>query len=70
MFDSVFARCPNCSSAVEFQSKAGECILGRYSVIDAPPAIACDIDGQTESCASCGYVVTAKLVQNPHLVFV
>jgi len=53
MFDSVFARCPKCGEEVEFQSKAGECTLNRYSINSVPPCIAQDLIGEVSRC-SCG----------------
>lgn len=68
MFDSVVARCPNCGTEVEFQSKVGHCTLTRYTPATTPLQISADIDGQTQDCA-CGYTLTARLVTRPHLVF-
>lgn len=59
MFDSVIARCPKCGKDVEFQSKAGECSLKRYSTASVPPEVAQDINGDVQSCR-CGE--TVKLV--------
>ena len=53
MFDSVIARCPKCGSEVEFQSKAGECQLRRYSINSVPPEIAQSLVGDIETCG-CG----------------
>lgn len=54
MFDSVYATCPRCGEAVEFQSKAGACALNSYSVNSVPPSIAEDLAGDVEEC-QCGY---------------
>lgn len=56
MFDSVIAVCPKCNKEVEFQSKAGECLLRNYSANSVPPDIAQDIEGDTSPC-ECGYVL-------------
>lgn len=61
MFDSVYATCPKCNKEVEFQSKAGECLLNRYSVDSVPPEIARSIDGDSEACEKCGEVLTIKI---------
>ena len=63
MFDSVYATCPKCSQKVEFQSKAGECLLLRYSVDSVPPEIARDIEGDIEACPKCGEVLKLKTTQ-------
>lgn len=62
MFDSAFAPCPMCGEMVEFQSKAGECLLRRYHMGSVPPEIAKDIDGNSRSC-QCGYTVTIRLAR-------
>ena len=54
MFDSVIVNCPECGTAVEFQSKAGCCELKRYSHRSVPQEIAIDIDGQHQFCKACG----------------
>lgn len=53
LFDSVYARCPECGDEVEFQSKAGPCSLATYRMDSVPTAIAVDIDGDDEQCP-CG----------------
>jgi len=54
MFDRVWAKCPKCGEQVEFQSKAGKCILADYSLSSVPMGIAEDIDGDIECCPKCG----------------
>lgn len=60
MFDSVYAKCPKCKADVEFQSKAGECVLERFWVDSVPPAIAVDLDGETVACQFCGALVKIR----------
>lgn len=62
MFDTVVAECPKCAAQIEFQSKAGPCVLQRYSAHNVPPEVAQDIDGDTEWC-KCGEKVTIRLSQ-------
>jgi len=57
VFDSVWAKCPNCGEPVEFQSKAADCVLADYELHSVPAAIAVDIDGETEVCKGCGTIV-------------
>lgn len=57
MFDSVMVPCPKCTKLVEFQSKAGECNLSKYHVNSVPAEIAVDINGDTENCENCGYLI-------------
>jgi DNA-directed RNA polymerase subunit RPC12/RpoP len=54
MFDSVIGICPDCGNEVEFQSKAGDCALYRYTLDSVPPEIAKDIEGYSEKCNDCG----------------
>jgi hypothetical protein len=68
MFDRVFARCPSCGGTVEFQSKAGECLLINYTLREVPPEIAIDLDGQQECCEKCGSVVSIYMMRRPQMV--
>lgn len=65
MFDSLYVPCPDCEAPVEFQSKAGECILARFTLRDVPLKIAIDLEGQTAMCQKCGRVVEIRLNRNP-----
>ncbi len=58
MFDSVHAECPGCLHSVEFQSKAGECVLRDFSLFNAPSEILGDLHNESETCQNCGRVVT------------
>jgi hypothetical protein len=62
LFDSVWMPCPGCGTAIEFQSKAGECGLTSYSMDDAPLRILADIDGDIESCPKCERVAHFRIV--------
>lgn len=53
MFDRVMVDCPNCGERVEFQSKAGECVLADFGVNDAPVPVLMDIMNIPEHC-DCG----------------
>jgi len=45
MFDSVFVKCPHCGTENELQTKSGECILGQYSLLSAPPEVILGVEG-------------------------
>lgn len=64
MFDSVWATCPNCKNAVEFQSKAGECELNDYSMRSVPPEIARDLIRDSNTCSKCGIVVRLRILKD------
>jgi hypothetical protein len=53
MFDSVIAPCPKCGEDLEWQSKAGECLLNRYPVTMVPMEIAADVDKEWAYCEAC-----------------
>jgi hypothetical protein len=53
MFDSVRTSCPKCNSPLEYQSKAGECLLNDYHLDNVPLNIAVSIDGDIEYCVEC-----------------
>jgi RNA polymerase subunit RPABC4/transcription elongation factor Spt4 len=60
MFDSVVAECPNCKEILEFQTKAGSCLLNEIPLDKVPLNIAYAVHGDTETCPSCNqeYVLT------------
>lgn len=62
MFDSVDVQCPKCESMIEFQSKAGECLLNNYSLYNAPPEVLEDISRDIEVCPNCKSAVGIKLI--------
>lgn len=39
VFDSIFVDCPRCGLELEFQSKSGDCMLGKYTLWSAPPEV-------------------------------
>lgn len=53
MFDRVWVPCPRCGRKLEFQSKAGPCILKVYHLDNAPNVVLADIIGDSEWCKSC-----------------
>lgn len=61
MFDSVNAECPSCKYPVEFQSKAGECLLIDYGQHSVPLGIAEDLDGEYARCLNCGAEVIIEI---------
>lgn len=64
MYDSVYARCDNCGTSLEFQSKAGDCILSQYTSDDVPIEIALDISGEEQQC-DCGKFVRLNWPEVP-----
>ena len=62
MFDEVGIHCPRCKRTNIIQSKAGKCQLNSFTGVDAPAAIAVDIDGKVIHCEYCGleYKVQTK----------
>lgn len=58
MFDRLIVQCPRCDNSVEFQSKAGECILEDFVLENAPPNVLGDLHNESETCQNCGRVVT------------
>ncbi len=70
MFDRVYFSCPHdeCDGLVEFQSKAGACILETISPSEVPPAIALDIVDDTEECPKCERPVKVRPVRVPRTI--
>lgn len=58
MFDSVWVNCPYCDRRIEFQSKAGDCVLADYEISSVPIEVAKDLNGRTEQCLGCEEYVT------------
>lgn len=56
-FDTVTTTCPLCGFVMEFQSKAGNCNLERYSTRQVPIEIAADLAGASKVCKNCGATV-------------
>jgi hypothetical protein len=52
MFDVVRHRC-SCGGTIEWQSKAGECLLNSFSKDKVPLHIAVDINDEVVSCYDC-----------------
>lgn len=55
-FDSLYLPCEenDCHGKAELQSKAGECSMAEYTLLDCPPNIAGDLIGKTGQCNVCG----------------
>jgi hypothetical protein len=56
MFDTYYARCPNCECINSEQSKAGPCICGNYNIDNAKSdaEVAMAFDGLSFVCDNCG----------------
>jgi hypothetical protein len=61
MFDSLYITC-KCGNQIEFQSKAGPCILKEYNQFDVDPAVAGDLNGTSEQCQKCGRYATIRTI--------
>jgi NMD protein affecting ribosome stability and mRNA decay len=57
LFDRVMGRCPSCGEPMEFQSKAGDCILAEFDIVSVPAEVAKDMHGKGWQCNRCGKVV-------------
>ena len=54
MYDTVLIKCPKCDGDIEFQSKAGKCLLSTYTLRDAPEELIDDIiDEGSVWCCNC-----------------
>lgn len=61
MFDTVQVDCPNCGHELDFQSKAGPCILATYTPNNVPIEIALDLHEEYKWCPKCDEVITLRL---------
>ena len=64
MFDTVIATCPVCEEEVEFQSKAGDCLLRTYTENFVPVAIAEDLEFEEKECKN-GHLISIKAPDLP-----
>jgi len=62
MFDSVYIRCPDCGTAVEFQSKSGDCILGQYTLDNVPSDVLAGLHKDKEICPECGRGIELEII--------
>ena len=53
MFDSLMVPCPQCGEDIEYQSKAGECVLTRFDINDVPACIADDVNDELQVWSKC-----------------
>ena len=53
LFDRVWIPCKKCQQPLEFQSKAGRCVLSDYDMGNMPIEIAIDINGDSAWCEDC-----------------
>jgi endogenous inhibitor of DNA gyrase (YacG/DUF329 family) len=59
-FDAVLVSCPNCSTELEFQSKAGECSQYTYDIDAVPVTIALDLHNEVRHCPKCNKAFALK----------
>lgn len=62
MFDSVYIKCPDCGTSIEFHSRTGDCCLTSYTLDDAPSDVLCGLDGDKEMCPECGREVAIEII--------
>ena len=60
MFDTLLVRCKKCNKVLEFQSKAGRCMMEEYNLSDVPSDIAGSLDGESQECRVCGCLNTIR----------
>lgn len=66
-FDSVWVNCPKCGKVIEFQSKAGACVMEGYTLDSAPPALLGDLKDAQMVCKNCGWTVVIRVSINAYL---
>ena len=70
-FDSVTVPCPACGREIEYQSKAGACVMETYGLSDVPLPIAAEMAEEGLACDGCrvkiGFEATAvvTVVRSP-----
>lgn len=61
LFDTVWLKCPECSSKINIQTKAGSCELQEYYINIAPPDILGSLNGLESNCPECGKLYHIKV---------
>ena len=57
MFDTIEVPCPKCGELWPFQTKSGECVLGDYTLENAPLDARTDVNRHAPvRCLKCGAV--------------
>jgi ribosomal protein S27AE len=56
-FDSIIVECPACGTEVEFQTKAGDCNLDRFTLEEAPLIVLADCVDRRLRCKKCGRTI-------------
>ena len=69
MFDRVWVECPKCGKGVEFQSKAGDCVLADYTLDNVPIIVGLDLIHEKEKCENCGAIVIVEVDTVQHINF-
>jgi len=64
MFDYVYWNCKDCGNRNEDQTKAGNCSLSSYDLLDAPFKIQVEFDGEDLYCEKCKSRNTFKIHRN------
>ena len=54
MYDTIWVNCPNCGEEIGFQSKSGDCVLGNYTLIDAPDNVMANANRHSPLDCDCG----------------
>jgi hypothetical protein len=70
MFDRVMVPCPACDAPVEFQTKAGDCVLARLTPGQMSDLMKVDMAGEQQRCPVCGVTIGCRLIVAPQVEFV
>lgn len=68
MFDSIWAKCPNCGEENEFQTKSGECKLGQYDLENCPEDELADANRHSPIRCDCGDLLKIDTVHRKVVV--
>ena len=65
MFDTIYLECPDCGKKNELQTKWGACVLGEYSIDDAPPDAMEKFVQNSVECEYCECEFKVEIVTRP-----
>ena len=71
MFDTVHFSCPKCNKINSIQSKAGDCMLDNYTLINAPLSILASLVEETKEypvyCEQCNSKLAFNIIHIPEV---
>lgn len=62
LYDSIYAKCPNCGEEIEFQTKSGDCLMGSYTIENCPDIALANANRHAPIECDCGLIHEVDIV--------